>query len=242
MVVYVPERERELLARVTRLGRGKLPVGAIPAIYREILSGSRASQGQTPIGLLRTSADAISLPGRGYFGACDEFLSKKTWAEIATGLKEGSLALALLLGDDLARVVGMPKGRREFSEHFMVVGDFSSTLDPKPFWGQRIFIVTPRRKKASDVANRILILIECKSSVNALKSLLNSMPDRPHVEYQTFRAPSPRGGGGGVLIRLALTQTINGTRAMRQLLAASQSAGFSVSILGVYLGTENYGG
>src|SRR5271156_1525293 len=50
-VIYVPERERELLARVVRLSRGKLPSRAVTAIYREILSGSRAAQGQAAIGL-----------------------------------------------------------------------------------------------------------------------------------------------------------------------------------------------
>ncbi len=49
-VIYVPERERELLARIMRLTRGKLPARAVAAVYREILSGSRAAQAQPPIG------------------------------------------------------------------------------------------------------------------------------------------------------------------------------------------------
>ena len=243
VVVYVPERERELLARVTALGGKKLPVRAVAAIYREILSGSRAAQGQMPIGLLRASAQAITLPGRRHFGACDEFLPKKTWGEIATDLKKGVLALALLRGDDLSHVMGTPKGRREFSKHFTVVGDFSSTLDPKVSLDQRVFIVTPRGKEVVVGVNRILILIECKSTVNAVKSLLNSMPSHPiHVEHLTFCAPSARGGGGAMLVRLALARPIDGARAMNQLLVTGQLAGFPVSILGVYPGTENYGG
>src|SRR5260221_14416347 len=47
--IYVPEREREPLARVSRLSRGKLPPAAAAAIYREILSSSGAPQGPAPI-------------------------------------------------------------------------------------------------------------------------------------------------------------------------------------------------
>ena len=42
-VIYVPERERELLARAVRLSRGKLTAKAVTSIFREILSSSRAA-------------------------------------------------------------------------------------------------------------------------------------------------------------------------------------------------------
>ena len=58
-VIYVPERERELVSRLTHLGKGHLSAKAVAAIYREILSSSRAAQGQTPIGLLQASASAV---------------------------------------------------------------------------------------------------------------------------------------------------------------------------------------
>ncbi len=46
-VIYVPERERELVARLTRLSKGQPPARAVAALYREIMSSSRAAQGQT---------------------------------------------------------------------------------------------------------------------------------------------------------------------------------------------------
>src|SRR5471030_1201566 len=58
-VIYVPERERELVTRLTRLNKGQLPPRAIAALYREIMSSSRAAQGQTPIGLLQASAPVV---------------------------------------------------------------------------------------------------------------------------------------------------------------------------------------
>src|SRR5579871_5537813 len=50
--IYVPDRERELLGRVVELAGDQLPPGAAAAIFREILSSSRAAQGQPPIGVI----------------------------------------------------------------------------------------------------------------------------------------------------------------------------------------------
>ncbi|MDB4793397.1 chorismate mutase [Methylacidiphilales bacterium] len=242
-VIYVPERESELIARVKRLSRDKLPVRAVTAIYREILSGSRAAQGQGAIGLLHASRDVVLLPGRWCFGACDEFLPKKTWKEIADGLDQGSLALALLTGEDLMRVLQTAQGRQRFFERFTVVGDFPSLLDSKVPLSRRIFIVTPHGQGAFMKGNRLLILIKCKSTVNAVKSLLKSMPDCSiHAEEFTPRAKSARGGTVWGLACLTLPKPLDGIRATGQLLAARQLAGVSASILGVYLSSENYGG
>ena len=242
-VIYVPERERELLARISRRSKGKLPARAVTAIYREILSSSRAAQGQAPIGLLSASAGLITLPGRWCFGACDQFLPKKTWTGVAAGLEAGALALALLTGEDLARVVRTPGGRHDFFGRWSVVGDFPSSLEAKTPLARRIFIVMPRGKGAACVADRILILIECKSMVNALKSLLNSMPDRPlAAELLPLRARPARNGNGAALVRLKLARPTDGIHATSHVLTACKSVAIQVSILGVYPGTENYGG
>lgn len=42
--VYVPNREREIYNRVTRLNKGPLPSKALKAIYREIMSGGKSCQ------------------------------------------------------------------------------------------------------------------------------------------------------------------------------------------------------
>src|SRR5476649_1952975 len=99
-VIYVPERERELVARLARLSKGLPPARAVAALYREIMSSSRAAQGQTPIGVLRASAPLVLPASRACFGACDQFSPKKTWAELVKGLDSGALSLALLTGED----------------------------------------------------------------------------------------------------------------------------------------------
>jgi len=242
-VVYVPERESELLAHVRRLSRGKIPSRAVTAIYREILSGSRAAQGQPPIGLLEASADAVLLPARWSFGACDDFVVKKTWLSLARGLESGALAVALLTGEDLARMLETPRTRGQFFGQFAVVGDFSSGPGSQVPLARRIFIVTPRGKGAACEADRLLILIECKSTVNAVKSLLNYMPDCSiRAEQLNLGAKPAQGGTVFGLVYLSLARPVDGIRVTSQLLAARQSIGLSMSILGVYPGTEEYGG
>jgi hypothetical protein len=232
-----------LFARVTRLSKGKLPAPAATSIYREILSSSRAAQGQAPIGLLEASASTVLAPGRWCFGACDQFLPKKTWKELAAGLVEGSLALALLTGADLAGLLATPDGWGDFSRHLAVVGDFPPALDPEVTLGERIFIVTPRGHGASCQANRILILIECKSTVNAVKSLFNSMPDRPiHAEQLRLRVQPAREETVATLARLTWPKLAHGIRLSGELLTARKLAGLDLLILGVYPDTENYGG
>jgi chorismate mutase len=242
-VIYVPERERELVARLTRLSKGQPSARAVAALYREILSSSRAAQEQAPIGLLRASASLV-LPASGAsFGACDQFSPQKTWAELVKGLDTGALSLALLTGDDLVKTLQTQGHQSEFSGRLTVAGDFAPAFDADAPLARRIFIVTPRGNGAALKANRILILIECKSTLNAIKSLLRSMPDFSiHAEQLTHRTAPSRKGPVVALARLTLARPVDGIHATSHLLAACKSAGIPVSILGIYPGTVPYVG
>jgi hypothetical protein len=206
----------------------------VAALYREILSSSRAAQGQAPIGLLRASAAVVLPAGRACFGACDQFSIQGTWAELAKGLDTGALSLALLSGDDLLGALRTHRQRSDFFRRLTVAGDFSPACEAKTPPGRRIFIVTPRGNGAALEADRILILIECKSTANAIKSLLHFMPDFSiHAEQLTRRV---------TVARLSLARPVDGIRATSRLLAACKSAGIPVSILGIYAGIEDYAG
>ncbi len=237
-VIYVPERERELVARLTSHSKGQPPARAVAALYREIMSSSRAAQGQTPIGLLAKSAPHVLPASTACFGACDRFAPKKAWAELAAGLKSGELSLALLTGQDLGAVVTSRRWRKEFLTRFAVIGDFTPVLELDAPIGRRIFIVMPRVNGGPAKANRILILIECKSTPNAIKSLLYSMPDN----VQSLHAEPLSRSESLALVRLAPGRSMDGARAFRSLLEAGQTAGVPVSILGIYPGTEDHGG
>ncbi len=236
-VIYVPERERELVARLTRLSKGEPSARAVAALYREIMSSSRSAQGQAPIGFLAATAAAVVPAGTTFFGACDRFAPKKSWVELANGMKSGALSLALLTGHGIRKVLAS-RWRSQFLNHFTVIGDFVTPLDPEVPFGRRIFIITIRSDSFPTKANRVLILIECKSTPNAIKSLLYSMPRKVQSVYSELinRKESL------AYIRLASDRLVDGTRVSRSLLEAGKSAGTPVSILGTYPGTEDYGG
>jgi chorismate mutase len=238
--VYVPERERELIARLTRASKGMPPAHMVAALYREILSSSRAAQGQAPIGLLQASASVVLPVARSCFGSCDRFLPRKTWSALVRGLGSGSLSLALLTGADLIGALQTPSRWRVFLERFTVVGELSSAADARVSLAHRSFIITPRVHGTVSAANRILILIECKSTVNAIKSLLQSMPNSSFSAEHLTRPSSQ--GNAVALVHLTSTRPVDGIRAAAQLDAAARSAGLPISILGIYPGTENYGG
>ncbi|MCE0499427.1 MAG: chorismate mutase, partial [Methylacidiphilales bacterium] len=234
--IYVPERERDLLMRLIRRSGGNPPVKALEAIYREIFSSSRAAQGQPEIGLLRATAQAMILPARWCFGACDRFVPKRNWTELAGGLETGALAVILLTGADLAQVFQKTATLSHFFHRFTIIGDFPAEANSALPLSRRIFIVGLKGKGASLEANRALVLIKCKSTANAVKTLLHAMPDHSvQAETLDFRAKTPRGAMAPALVRLTLAQTIDGIHATSQLLAARQAASLSLSILGVYL-------
>jgi chorismate mutase len=243
-VIYVPERERELLTRLVGLSKGTPPARAVVALYREIMSSSRAAQGQAPIGLLRASAAEVLPASRACFGACDVFSPHKTWAELAKGLGTGALSLALLTADDLLAALRVPRWREEFLGRLTVTGDFVFAPPAKASPARRIFIVTPRGDDPAPPANRIVILIECKSTLNAIKTLFHSMSDFPiQAEELSRHAAAPRRGLGQKrqVLTLALLTSARPMDSAR-VLVATQAVGLSTSILGIYPATEDYGG
>jgi chorismate mutase len=234
-VIYVPEREREVLSRVTHLSRGKLPPRAAVAIFREILSSSRAEQGQAPIGVLQASADKIIPPARWCFGACDEFQLVKSWSDLAEGLKSGSLLLALLTGEDLIKVLRGSKVRRQFLERVSVAGDLPSGRDAS--LAETIFILRPRVAELTGEANRTLILIECKSTMNAVKTWLKSMPNPLTHLDSSSRSQTVAGlSGSRMLVLLRQASSLD----MAQVTEALHSSAISFSVLGTYHGLDDY--
>jgi chorismate mutase len=230
--IYVPGRERELLARVASQSGDKLPPGAVTAIFREILSSSRAAQGQAPIGLLRQSADIILPMGRAHFGACDRFVAKRSWWEIAGELQTGALALALLTFNDLVSILGNAGSRHRFTESMSLVGEFFYGTNPGGVLQDQIFIVMPSRPEGRMAGRRVLILIECKITASAVKSLLTSMPLRPiHSEHVNLSVS--RGRQEAALLALTFAKAIDDALGAKSL-AFLTGSDLTASILGIY--------
>jgi chorismate mutase len=229
--VYVPERERELLQRIARRSRGKFSTRAAGAIFREILSSSRAEQGQAPIGHLRNGA-ALS-PARWCFGACDRFEARTGWPHLARGLEDGTLGLVLLTGAELARVLQTPAARRNFQARFVVAGDFPGGGSKKAAPTERVFIILLGGVAKGAMGSRFLILIECKSKGDAVKEWAKSMPgSSSHVEQVTMVG---RHRTSAALLRVATSRPQDA----RKFMTALASTDLPATILGVYHATED---
>ena len=198
--IYVPDRERELLIRVTAMAEGKLPAAAVTAIFREILSSSRAAQGQPPIGLLASSAAQIEARARCHFGACDAFVTVRDWRELSRQLRAGKLAVGLLTFKDLADALRDP-----YAGGLAVLSDFSDSIGGRSL-GDGVFVVKPAWP--APVGNRALILIECKPTLNAVKSRVSAMPRAPKLIQ--FTSLPGRGRKPLTLAALTFGRPVNG--------------------------------
>lgn len=241
--VYVPERERELIARLTLRSKGKLPPEVITSLYREIMSHSRAAQGQGPVGLLKASSNVVLPAAHLAFGSWDQFSIAKTWPEMAKGLADGKLSAALITGTDLVRALQSPRWRTYFCKRLDIVGDFIPVPMQKTPVAERIFIVTPQPAQPPRKTSRVVILMECKSTLNAIKSLLRTMPTKSiHAEPLIRRALPSRPGSAVALALLTLDKAVSGQQAIDLLVAARNATGIPVSILGLFAVSEDYGG
>ncbi len=238
-VIYVPERERQVLQRLVRLSRGRLLPEVVTAIYREIMSGSRAEQGQPPIGVLASSAAAAVAGSGAVFGTCDRFVMAGSWPELAGAVRRRTRSLALVAARDLVEALKDEASWREFTRHLVVAGELPGAREHAA--RDSIFIITPQGNGGAKV-NRLAILIECKSMPNAIKSLLAGMPKlNLHDEPVTTR----RKAGGQIQLALAVLGTprpVDAATTLRRLAAAAHASALPLSVLGAYLASEDYGG
>jgi chorismate mutase/prephenate dehydratase len=86
---YVPEREAEILARLTAVNRGPLPADTIVAVWREILSGCRALEAPLVVAFLAPPATFTHQAARERFGAGATYHPSRTIAEIFDDVERG---------------------------------------------------------------------------------------------------------------------------------------------------------
>ncbi len=89
---HTPEREREILERLTKNNRGAFPNDALKAIYREIISASLALEEPLKITCLGPLATFTHLAALRHFGSSADFLPvdsiKKVFENVETGKAE----------------------------------------------------------------------------------------------------------------------------------------------------------
>ena len=88
--VFAPAREAELLERVTRLGAGALPPEHLRAVYREILSASRALQRPPRIAFLGPRATFGHQAALQRFGSAAEYVPAATNPDVIGEVERGA--------------------------------------------------------------------------------------------------------------------------------------------------------
>ena len=89
--VYIPSRERAILARLAELNTGPLPIESVQAIYREIISASRALETSLRVAYLGPEASYAHMAGKEQFGAKAEFVPVETIPQIFSTVESGQV-------------------------------------------------------------------------------------------------------------------------------------------------------
>lgn len=89
--MYVPERERQVFARLAKLNQGPLPNEAIRAIYREVISASRALEQPLHIAYFGPEATFTHLAAREQFGSLSVFVPVATIPQVFAAVERAQV-------------------------------------------------------------------------------------------------------------------------------------------------------
>ena len=94
--VYVPNREKEILQRVSASTRGPLPADAIRSVFREIISGCRSLEAPLRVAYFGAEATYSHLAAKEKFGSSAELCSTATIAEVFQEVSQDRAALGVV--------------------------------------------------------------------------------------------------------------------------------------------------
>jgi chorismate mutase/prephenate dehydratase len=93
---YVPEREAEVVSRLTAVQGGPLPAVAVAAVWREILSACRALEAPLTVAFLAPPATFTHQAARERFGASADYHPSRTIAEIFDDVERGRVQFGVV--------------------------------------------------------------------------------------------------------------------------------------------------
>lgn len=114
---YAPEREHEILRQVSAASKGPLPETAVRAVFRELISGSRALENFLKVGFLGPEYSYSYLAAIERFGQSAQFVSATTIAGVFADLQDRQTQYGLVplensthgrISDTLDMFVKMP--------------------------------------------------------------------------------------------------------------------------------------
>lgn len=88
-VPYVPGREQQIMTRLATLNSGPLPDAAVQAIYREIISASRALEQLPRIAYFGPAASYTHMAAREQFGTQAEYVAVSTIPQVFAEVEHG---------------------------------------------------------------------------------------------------------------------------------------------------------
>lgn len=94
--IYRPGRERDLIEALIRDNRGPFPSAALPAVFREIISASRALEARLAVAYLGPEGTSSFVAAREAFGSQVALVPVATLAEIIEAVARGEVDHALL--------------------------------------------------------------------------------------------------------------------------------------------------
>jgi chorismate mutase-like protein len=124
--VFAPDREEHLLRQLESKNRGPMPNASLRAIYREIMSSSRASQGDLAIAYLGGEGSATWAAARHRFGTSSTYRPCASFAAVVRVLQHHQAESAVVSRSDLVRYLassGLVTPRK-----FAVCGDLDAPV------------------------------------------------------------------------------------------------------------------
>ena len=94
--VYVPNREKEILERVSELNRGPLPSDAVRAVFREIISGCRSLEAPLRVAFFGAEATYSHLAAKEKFGSSSQLRSTASIAEVFQEVSQGRVSFGVV--------------------------------------------------------------------------------------------------------------------------------------------------
>ena len=86
---FAPERERQVLNKLTSANKGPLPNAALRAIYREIISASRALEKPITVAYWGPPATNTHMASIQRFGSCCDFVAMDTIPDVFSEVERG---------------------------------------------------------------------------------------------------------------------------------------------------------
>lgn len=94
--VYVPNREKEILQRISELNRGPLPADAVRCVFREIISGCRSLEAPLKVAFFGAEATYSHLAAKEKFGSSSELRATASIPEVFQEVSQGRASFGVV--------------------------------------------------------------------------------------------------------------------------------------------------